>query len=150
MSTRSLIGIEKPDGTCRAIYCHFDGYPTGNGLTLASCYMTTKDVENLLALGDISSLGNTPETCKAYCRDCGEEYNAPGFYNNRQEYFDAAYDRDTEYCYLFTFGTWLYADSTKWHDDHDWKRADVAQLDAEKIRVFDAYLQKLRDSGYFA
>ncbi len=33
MSTRSLIGVGKPDNF-RAQYCHWDGYPSGNGKTL--------------------------------------------------------------------------------------------------------------------
>lgn len=154
MSTRCLIGIENPDGTCRAVYCHHDGYPTGVGLILASYYPKKQDVENLIALGDMSGIGTTLEICDAYCRDWGEEYkkNAPWTYRNRKEYFNDAYERDTEYCYLFCRGTWIYADSCKWGYDHDWRRADVKELSGQKIALFDAYnnerLRKLREAGY--
>ena len=58
MSTRSRIGMEMPDGKIKSIYCHWDGYPSGVGRTLESSYTGPKKVEELLDLGDISSLGS--------------------------------------------------------------------------------------------
>lgn len=91
MSTRSLIGKTLPDGNIRYIYCHNDGYPTYTGVVLRDNYMLDKQVDRLLDLGDLSSLGseigeqhdfNEPygsdlykqhETwCRAYGRDRGE------------------------------------------------------------------------------
>lgn len=57
MSTRSRIGIENEDGTIRSIYCHFDGYPEGVGKELMEHYTDPKKINELLDLGDISSLG---------------------------------------------------------------------------------------------
>lgn len=58
MSTRSRIGMEMPDGTIKSIYCHWDGYPEGVGKELEKSYQDPKKIEELLNLGDISSLGD--------------------------------------------------------------------------------------------
>ena len=73
MSTNSRIGIIRKDGTSKYIYCHWDGYICGNGKTLQKYYSTPDKVEALLTLGNISSLGDTPDECEAYHRDGGEE-----------------------------------------------------------------------------
>lgn len=57
MSTRSNIGIVNADGTVLTIYCHNDGYPSGVGQTLLDHYVDEAKVRELLALGDISILG---------------------------------------------------------------------------------------------
>lgn len=46
-----------PDGKVKSIYCHWDGYPEGVGRKLQRSYTDPKKVEELLSLGDISSLG---------------------------------------------------------------------------------------------
>lgn len=58
MSTRSRIGMKMPDGTIKSIYCHWDGYPEGVGKVLEKYYNDPKKIEELLDLGDISSLGS--------------------------------------------------------------------------------------------
>lgn len=60
MGTPCMIGKRNQDGTITAIYCNFDGYPTGVGLTLAAHYTDPMKVDRLLELGDIWSLGNEP------------------------------------------------------------------------------------------
>ena len=57
MSTRSRIGMKMLDGSIKSIYCHWDGYPKGVGATLQKHYTDPKKIEELLNLGDISSLG---------------------------------------------------------------------------------------------
>lgn len=61
MSTHAAIAFETEEGTRTAIYLHADGYPEGAGRTLAAHYDTLEKVRDLLALGDLSSLGETPE-----------------------------------------------------------------------------------------
>jgi hypothetical protein len=75
MATRSRIAIENQDGTVTSIYCHFDGYIDGVGKTLQENYNTREKMEQLIALGDISSLGKTIEETVAYHRDRGEEFH---------------------------------------------------------------------------
>ena len=57
MSTNSRIGILHEDGTTETIYCHWDGYPSHQMPILTKHYDTADKVKALLALGDISILG---------------------------------------------------------------------------------------------
>ena len=59
MSTRGRIGIKQSDGSIKSIYVHFDSYPEGVGATLNKYYTDRKKIEELLDLGDISSLGKS-------------------------------------------------------------------------------------------
>lgn len=57
MATRSRIGLKQANGQIKSIYCHWDGYPDGVGKTLKEHYNSPEKIEELLELGDISSLG---------------------------------------------------------------------------------------------
>lgn len=57
MGTRSDIIVQLKDDRWGRIYCHWDGYPSHNGRILFDHYKTQAKVEKLIALGDISSLG---------------------------------------------------------------------------------------------
>ena len=58
MGTRSMIAIQNPyNKTVRAVYCHWDGYLRHNGAILNEHYSTSPKVNNLIAMGDLSSLG---------------------------------------------------------------------------------------------
>jgi len=55
MGTRSRIGVMH--GTvCKSVYCHWDGYLEHNGAILQEHYDSAR-ANNLVALGDLSSLG---------------------------------------------------------------------------------------------
>jgi len=57
MGTRSMIAIQNPHSKqIRAVYCHWDGYLEHNGAILHKHYAASSKVNNLIALGDISSL----------------------------------------------------------------------------------------------
>ena len=57
MGTRSMIAIQNPySKDVRAVYCHWDGYLEHNGAILQKHYAESPKVNNLIALGDISSL----------------------------------------------------------------------------------------------
>lgn len=83
MGTRSRIAIRNADNTFSSIYCHWDGYPSNNGMILRDHYTTTDKVQALIALGDLSSLhaeiGKKHKFearnagCTAYGRDRGEK-----------------------------------------------------------------------------
>ena len=111
MATRSNIGILNEDGTVDYIYCHFDGYLEYNGSILNKHYTTEEQVRKLIALGDMSSLGeklgekqdfNGPRVNKDWClvygRDRGEsntEARKCSYVDYTREYFEA-------FIYLFT------------------------------------------------
>ena len=140
MSTRSLITIEQPDGTYRAIYCHCDGYLTHNGAMLDH-YKDREKVQELFKLGDISCLAPNinPDPDKphsfdyderqegvvvAYHRDRGEE-NVDAKIVSLDELFENTW---IEYFYVFDLnGKWKYYD-----DLHPYELKDVQQdLDKE-------------------
>ena len=73
MATRSLIGI-KLDNIVKTIYCHWDGYPDHNGKLLVENYNTPAAIFDLLELGDLSILAESPAKCTAYHRDRKEPY----------------------------------------------------------------------------
>ena len=112
MGTRSTIGIQNEDGSVTGIYCHWDGYLNHNGRILNDYYTNEDKVRELIALGDISSLGAEIGTAhdfddapagvtNAYARDRGErDVDARTAHNWRQ--FVA--ENGQEYDYLFTPG----------------------------------------------
>ena len=123
MGTRSTIAIENADGTVTGIYCHWDGYLSNNGRILQKFYTTEAQVRELIALGDLSSLGanigeqhdfNTADTaetlaetrCTAYGRDRGEKDVAARTAHNWRQFIA---EDGQEYDYLFqpSTGTWL-------------------------------------------
>lgn len=74
MSTRSYIAKKLEDNTYKYIYCHSDGYLEHNGVILNKYYSKESEVDELLALGSISCLGNYPGDNDA-SRPNDEEYN---------------------------------------------------------------------------
>jgi len=121
MATRSFIAKKTKTGY-KGIYCHHDGYPSGVGATLKMHYTNPKKVDQLLKLGDISSLRRYPGEkhdfdmdldllevrgwTTAYGRDRGEK----GTRAKTVKTFDAlerlADRMGTEYLYVFTDGKW--------------------------------------------
>ena len=56
MATRSTIALEHSDGTVQSVYCHFDGYLSHNGNILQEHYSDPAKLQELIALGSMSSL----------------------------------------------------------------------------------------------
>ena len=65
MSTRSAIGYLQPSGSVRAVYCHWDGYPSHQEPILKKHYNTTAKVKALVKPGFMSSL-RTRDTWETY------------------------------------------------------------------------------------
>ena len=79
MSTHCSIRIRRTDGSMTGIYCQYDGYIEAAGVVLRLCYNTAEKVEELLKLGDLSTIGEytdgaNRDICEAYHRDRGEEF----------------------------------------------------------------------------
>jgi hypothetical protein len=72
MSTNSHIGIENADGTVTYIYGHFDGMVVRMGGTLQESYNSAEAVNALMAMGDMSILGDNLAESIFYTRDRGE------------------------------------------------------------------------------
>lgn len=126
MSTNSIIGIKDGEsGTVSGVYCHRDGYPGGVGITLARHYQDEEKAKRLVALGDLSSLGEEvdppagashtfedplPGVTVAYARDRGEE-RSPNFSAESVRDFLRKIPSMT-YTYIFEDGEWmLYIDN---------------------------------------
>ncbi len=56
MSTRSAIGYKLPNGKIKAVYCHWDGYPSNQMPILRQKYNTLAAVQALIRPGSMSSL----------------------------------------------------------------------------------------------
>jgi hypothetical protein len=118
MATRSRIGLKLTDGTIKQVYCHWDGYVEGVGLTLVENYNTIDKVEELINLGDISSLGfklstDQPHTFDnpvngvtvAYMRDRGE-VGVEAQTLTMNEWMSTEYSSPIDFYYLFANGEW--------------------------------------------
>ena len=108
MATRSRIAIENQDGSVTSIYCHWDGQIYSNGKILNENYTTKDKVEELIALGNLSSLDETIERTVAYHRDNGEYHLIQISFINVEELFEDGFSMGVEYIYCFTKdGIWL-------------------------------------------
>jgi hypothetical protein len=128
MGTRSVIGIIEND-VCKSVYCHWDGYLDHNGQILQAFYNTTDKVEQLIAQGDISSLGaeigtkhnfgdravyleNTDLTtsvatmCTFYARDRDEVGCEASTTQNFSQFMDRVNGCGAEYYYIMKDGVW--------------------------------------------
>lgn len=139
MSTRSFIAKQIGEDQYRTIYCHSDGYLEHNGKVLLAFYNTPEQVDELLALGDLSFLDERPNP---------DPSQVHSFNNNeRQEGVTLAYGRDrgeqgteakdmtlaqldnpdnwTEFVYIFT-------------PDDQWKYFETGQAEQGLRSVQDA------------
>ena len=112
MSTRSRIAIEKEDGKVESIYCHFDGYPSYNGVILNTHYKDRDKTQKLIDLGSISVLApivDAPEghtfdnrvkdVVVAYGRDRGEKDVAKQSHDSKEDFFNSDIE---EFGYILT------------------------------------------------
>lgn len=102
MSTSASIIKENEDGTFSGIYCNRDGWPDRVGVMLSDLYDTEERVSELIALGDISSLGENIENTKAYHRDFEGSLDIHN--GNSWEEVDSLIDGS--YVYVFQNGNW--------------------------------------------
>lgn len=115
MSTRSLIGIKDNKGIT-SVYCHFDGYLNGVGITLLKHYDTEEKIYELLERGDMSSLGEEIGTCEFYYQRGEDGVDAKTIPadtpNIKDVYYKSGQNRWADYVYLFEDGKWYYAFET--------------------------------------
>ena len=141
MATRSAIAIKYGRDTIKSVYCHWDGYPEHNGRILQEYWFTRILINQLIEMGDISSLGATigkkvefdatpeyvqndfemaiPYQCVFYNRDRGENTSFRTFETEAEfvEHYDEA---GIEYFYLFDNGVWYVRD----YRDVEWKEVE--------------------------
>jgi hypothetical protein len=120
MATRCFIGKALPNGNITGIYCHSDGYPGYTGLRLEAHYTDSAKIDALLALGDISILGDEigekhnfddyethRDWTKAYHRDRGEGLNPNRMYESLEVMEEnVGSDIGAEWAYVWTGDQW--------------------------------------------
>lgn len=112
MGTRSTIGIKTEDGTIKAIYCHWDGYPEGVGAGLVAHYNNKKQAEALIALGSFSSLQDTLNETQASAY--GTDGDKARTFTDEKDWLEN-FNSGEEYFYLYTEGEgWKYSEGRNW------------------------------------
>jgi hypothetical protein len=135
-----MIAIQNPySKDVRAVYCHWDGYLEHNGSILHKHYSNSAKVNNLIALGGLSSLrpeiGDkhafsqfelpkdeveafkeaTKDMCTFYGRDRGEtgqEFKVFPTLKKAESYFEGSW---CEYLYVFKYSKADDYQSGEWH-----------------------------------
>ena len=135
MGTRSRIGIMHGDKV-KSVYCHWDGYLEHNGAILQGHYYDSAKVNNLVALGDLSSLRPelgekhafskfdlasqieqrlheeaTQDMCTFYGRDRGETGTEFQVAHTFEEFLEQAEGCFAEYYYIMKDGVWYCGDT---------------------------------------
>lgn len=85
MSTRSRIGIKTENKEIKSVYCHWGGYPSNNGAILLQHYDTKEKVENLIALGGMSSLHESIECPEGHTFDNPKDGHTVFYHRDRGE-----------------------------------------------------------------
>lgn len=126
MATRSTIAIQHADGSVDQIYCHWDGYLQGVGATLVKHYQDRNKVQDLIAHGDVSILGeeigvkqdfNSPTdgVCLFYGRDRNEQGTQATPFSSVEDYEKNHEYQEFEYLYT-TDDVWSVFYNEDWHD----------------------------------
>ena len=129
MATRSAIGYRKLDGSVRAVYCHWDGFPEHQLPILRKHYSGVRKVQALIKPGSMSSLrtrqvwehssviledGAPARDAEGFCRFENERDAQPLYHVERGDGRDAEapitshyprnewfHSHDCEYVYIF-------------------------------------------------
>ena len=119
MGTRSRIGIQLADKSILSVYCHYDGYPSFNGVKLQEHFNSYDKASELIDGGDFSALWTNqghygevlPEVGPLYYSSRGEDYPPR---------LDATFGKylgdNEEFAYLFKDGEWVCYNNRRWDD----------------------------------
>ena len=113
MASTSTISMKTKSGKIKSIYCHWDGYPEHHLPILEKNYDTIEKVEQLILLGDLSSLGASTECPKTHTFDTPQQGYCVAFGRDRKEIDTEAREFETifginkqQYNYLFDENKW--------------------------------------------
>jgi hypothetical protein len=108
MATRSFIShYDNKTETYESIYCHWDGYPQGVGVTLRDHYDSDRRVHALIAIGDISCLRNLQSvTEKEAYKLRGDTDVDAKLFRFRSEMIEYYRNMSCEYGYIWRDGKW--------------------------------------------
>ena len=121
MATRAIIA-KLDDNGVKAIYSHSDNYLEHAGRILAEHYKDESKVDELIAHGDVSSLGENigvkldfndlksfyeNKQCRFYGRDRGEQHRHFDLLDSELDLIKFAKNScGAEYVYLYAYGYW--------------------------------------------
>ena len=113
MSTRSLIAVRHEDGSYDSIYLHFDSHPDQAGEALKRHFGQRGQAEELIALGDASSIDRETGRSVHYHRDRGEPWRLcqPRRSQSLDELRELASEAWANYLYV-SDGGWQYTKMT--------------------------------------
>jgi hypothetical protein len=119
MSTNSTIAT-KINGKTKKIYCHWDGYLENNGNTLLEHYTTQEKVEELINLGNISSLRERvkPKENEVHTFDNPLDDVTIAYHRDRDRDKPLEFTNENqEFNYLFKDGVWYWKkyNQRKWN-----------------------------------
>ena len=122
MSTRCLIAVINTDGTGKYIRVNCDGYPEWAGRLLATFYPSRDNAIEVVAMGDMSSLGKSLEP-KSETKDDIDTTGTVAHHRDWQEPYDSVKARhlrcglvefdkiikesDCMYGYAYVGGSWM-------------------------------------------
>ena len=123
MATRGRIGVQLTDGSILSVYCHYNNYPSFNGVKLQEHFNSYELAAELIDGGDMSCLWTNagwnneilPTTGALYYTSRGEEYNPPRIDSNLKQYLT---DGAEEYAYLFKDGEWVCYNTRSWDEKY--------------------------------
>lgn len=105
MATRCKIAARfSKDETIKAINCHYDGYLQHTGVKLLTNYYDNDIIEELLLLGNIQSLGYSPEETQSYYNMGRETYRSSEYKTVEELLEDNNY---VDYIYFWDVDKWL-------------------------------------------
>jgi hypothetical protein len=146
MGTRSAIGYKTPQGTIRAKYSHYDGYPSYTGAMLQEHYQQARKIAQMVELGDQSflekeifpkgahSFESPEEGCTIfYGRDRGETDVDAREFDNFADFVDYYESCGCEYFYVW--------------DGRNWIVNDHSAKDANGFYVFDFVETKITSTA---
>lgn len=104
MGTRSTIAVFNPNETTLydSIYSHYDGYPSGVGVSLQKHYTQLTQVNQLMRLGDTS--GINPDTGASDAYNDGSDMKSSLSLDDLRR---TAKRDGTEWLYIFEDGKWI-------------------------------------------
>lgn len=144
MSTRSNIAIKRKNGSIESIYCHFDGYLDYNGYILLNYYKDINKINELIDLGDISSLDKEVNPTEehsfdkpqkgvtvTYGRDRGESGVSKQVFESLDSYKKYLKGSWCEFVYIYdeSYNKWLY---TTLYGDMTIRELTEEEIDKER------------------
>ena len=111
MSTRSMIAIQDADGTCYAVYCHFDGYVSHMGKMLTTHFNSMEKAVELVNEGELRSVDVDKDgiiELEHFVEDFAKREIE--YYDTMEDMLNAFRNSDREFIYLWDdeFEGWVY------------------------------------------